>query len=74
MKDFKELKKQFVGFLKSYDKPLIVILDSLDQLRDGDSGLKNWIPTSLAENVTLVLSTIPGEKYAVEPQLRVCTV
>ena len=50
---------------------IIVILDSLDQLRDQGSRLKDWIPEDLPPNVTMVMSAIPGEEFVVGPELKV---
>lgn len=41
-------------------RPLIVVLDALDQLAGMARGL-SWLPAALPANVRLVVSTLPGE-------------
>lgn len=54
------------------EKPLVIFLDSLDQLAVDDGARQMvWLPNKLPENVKMVLSTLPEEKYEVYPQLRV---
>ncbi len=45
----------------TYDKPLLVFIDSLDQLTDEDLGRSNikWIPEMLPPHCFLVMSTLP---------------
>ncbi len=71
--DLKSLKETFVDHLRGYGKRLVMVIDSLDQLRDAGAGLRDWIPAQLPNNVHLILSTIPGAEYKIEPQLKVCT-
>lgn len=43
------------------DKPLVLFLDALDQLADGDSARSlAWLPADLPPHVRLVVSTLPG--------------
>lgn len=69
--ELKELKQQFLDIIQSSTKPLTIILDSLDQLRDAAAGLKEWIPRSLPKHVTFIVSTIDEKAYQVGPELRV---
>ncbi|XP_078381360.1 uncharacterized protein LOC144664106 [Oculina patagonica] len=62
--DFKTLCKQFLDALKlaSKSQPLILFLDSLDQLTDEDNGRNlEWLPFELPSNVKIVVSTLPEE-------------
>jgi hypothetical protein len=53
-----ELPKRLA--LASASNPLIVFLDSLDQLVGGDGANVSWIPSELPPNVRLVTATRPG--------------
>lgn len=55
-----ELEAQASAFLglATADRPLIVFIDALDQLRG--QGLSRWIPIPLPEYVHLVISLLPG--------------
>ena len=58
--DFDELKDYFIGQLKiaTPDKPMIVLLDSLDQLSGENNAFKmNWLPQKLPPNVRFIVST-----------------
>ncbi len=46
--------------LATGDRPLIVVLDALDQLAGAARSL-SWLPAVLPANVRLVVSTLPGE-------------
>lgn len=46
------------------DRPLIIILDSLDQLVAGGSAYVSWLPMDLPDNVRLVVTTRTGEYLA----------
>jgi NACHT domain- and WD repeat-containing protein len=46
--------------LAKAERPLIVVLDALDQLAGMARGL-SWLPAALPANVRLVVSTLPGE-------------
>ena len=62
--DFKTLCKQFLDALKLASKspPLILFLDSLDQLTDEDNARNlEWLPFELPSNVKIVVSTLPEE-------------
>lgn len=55
--------------------PVILILDSLDQLSGDDGGLQlEWLPKTLPSNVYMILSTLPEEQYLCLPRLKVCTI
>ncbi len=60
---YADLIKKFHDALQqgSADKPLLVFIDSLDQLTDEDLGRSNlkWIPETLPVNCYLVVSTLP---------------
>ncbi|EGD76045.1 hypothetical protein PTSG_00754 [Salpingoeca rosetta] len=61
--DFEKLTKQFQAALKlgTADKPLVLVLDSLDQLSDEDQGRNlEWLPlASLPPNCAIVVSSLP---------------
>ena len=62
--DFKTLCKQFLDDLQlaAKNQPLILFLDSLDQLTDEDNGRNlEWLPFELPSNVKIVVSTLPEE-------------
>ena len=65
------MKEQFSQLLTSSTVPLTIILDSLDQLRDSGAGLKDWIPATVSQGVTLVMSMIDDPLYQVGPELKV---
>ena len=67
----KELKEYFCTLLEEQSDRTVLVLDSLDQLRDFGSKLKGWIPKKLPENVTMLLSCIPAEEFIVGPELKV---
>jgi NACHT domain. len=46
--------------LATAERPLIVVLDALDQLSGAARGL-SWMPAALPVNARLVVSTLPGE-------------
>jgi len=46
--------------LAKAERPLIVVLDALDQLAGAARSL-SWLPANLPANVQLVVSTLPGE-------------
>jgi len=48
--------------LASVDKPLVLFLDSIDQLSKAyNAGSLNWLPAELPDNVKLIVTTRPGE-------------
>ena len=58
--DFDELKDHFIGQLKlaTADKPMIILLDSVDQLSSENNAYKmTWLPRKLPENVRFIVST-----------------
>ena len=56
----------------SSSKPLVLVLDSLDQLSDDDAGRElDWLPKQLPDDVYIVLSTLPGDEYVCLPKLQV---
>jgi NACHT domain- and WD repeat-containing protein len=50
--------------LATAERPLIVFLDSLDQLAAGTGANVSWLPSDLPENVRLVTTTRPGDYLA----------
>ncbi len=61
---FEELVEEFPKrlALASAEKPLIIFLDSLDQLTSAHNARSlTWLPEKLPENVRMVLTTRPGE-------------
>jgi len=53
------------------DKPLVVMLDALDQLSDSNNARSlSWLPLTVPENCRVLVSTTPGEcKTALERKL-----
>ena len=51
-------------------RPLVVVIDSIDQLNDDSNGRSNldWIPDRLPGNVWLIVSTLP--QVSMHSQLR----
>ena len=60
---FKELKPAFATCLNfaTHDKPLVIVVDSLDQLNDEDQARSDlsWLPIDLPKHVYLIVSTLP---------------
>ncbi|XP_078617849.1 telomerase protein component 1-like [Branchiostoma floridae x Branchiostoma japonicum] len=59
--DYRGLSARFLELLykATEQKPLVLFIDSLDQLEGGDEGDDlTWLPTALPPNVHLVLSTL----------------
>ena len=73
LQDLKSLKDLFKDLLKNTTEPMVVVIDSLDQLRDYGAGLRGWIPEFLNDEVTMIISAIPGEQFRVIPELEVGT-
>jgi hypothetical protein len=71
---YEDLVKHFPTRLAAAtpDKPLIVMLDALDQLSDANNARSlAWLPTNVPENCRILVSTTPGErKTALERKLR----
>jgi len=62
--EFRQLEEEFPRrlALATPDKPLIVILDALDQLSDAEQARRlYWLPETLPPHVRLLVSTLPGE-------------
>ena len=54
------------------EKPLILFLDSLDQLDNADGGRQlDWLPKQLPPSVKIILSTLPDAKYICYPRCQV---
>lgn len=74
MQELKYLVEDFRDSMTyaSKKQPLVLILDSLDQLDSVDGGRHlYWLPRKLPANVYLVLSTLPQEQYGCYPRLKV---
>ncbi|KAJ7363342.1 hypothetical protein OS493_011630 [Desmophyllum pertusum] len=55
----------------SSSNPVVLVLDSLDQLSDDDGGRElDWVPKELPDNVYIILSTLPGTEYICFPSCR----
>lgn len=53
-------------------RPLVIILDSLDQLEPANNSHSlEWLPAVLKANVKIVLSTLEEEEYECFPILQV---
>ncbi|XP_019645210.1 PREDICTED: NACHT domain- and WD repeat-containing protein 1-like [Branchiostoma belcheri] len=68
-----ELREAFPAFLSkaTAEQPLVVILDSLDQLDPQDGARQlGWLPKTLPPHVKMILSTLPDEKYGCFQQLQ----
>ena len=62
--DYRELVEEFPKrlALAQANRPLVLVLDALDQLSDADHGRNLvWLPRELPDHVRFVVSTIPGE-------------
>ena len=73
-KDLKDLILDFKDLLKKAkkDKPLVLFLDSLDQLDDTNGGRNlHWLPRVLPANVKIVMSCLPQNQYKVFDKLKV---
>lgn len=61
---YEELINEFAKSLElaTADKPLILFIDSLDQLSDANNARSLvWLPGEMHENVSLIVTTRPGE-------------
>ena len=53
-------------------RPVVLMLDSLDQLPTGEGGRRlDWLPRKLPNNCYLIMSTLPGSEYECLPLLKV---
>ncbi|CAK9110519.1 Uncharacterized WD repeat-containing protein alr3466 [Durusdinium trenchii] len=53
------------------EEPLLLVLDSLDQLDNAENDRFNWLPSKLPEHVTLLVSSLPESYLAnILPALR----
>ena len=49
------------------ERPLVIFLDSLDQLSDLEGGRElKWLPTVLPPHVSIIVSTLPEEGRCLE--------
>jgi WD40 repeat protein len=73
--EYKDLVQEFPKrlALAKPDKRLVIFLDALDQLSDADNARNlTWLPADLPPNVSLTVSTLPGEcLHALESKLPV---
>ena len=65
------MKELFKRLLSEKDKELIIILDSLDQLRDSGAGIRQWMPKSLPKSITLILSSVLDGHSEIVDELKV---
>ena len=74
LQGIEDLKEEFVASLglPFGNAPLIIFLDSLDQLdpANGARGV-SWLPTEFSENVKIVVSTLVDRQYEAFPKLKV---
>ncbi|XP_048764016.2 NACHT domain- and WD repeat-containing protein 1-like [Ostrea edulis] len=63
MKNLQEYMPRFFRRISSLlKKPIIILLDSLDQLSAAHNAYElQWLPTSLPQNIRIVVSTLPRE-------------
>lgn len=75
LQDIRSLLEFFPKCLEKHassSNPVVLVLDSLDQLSDDDGGRElDWVPKKLPRNVYIILSTLPGEEYNCFPKLQV---
>ena len=59
-------------FLASTTRPLLLILDSLDQLDPSHNARQlQWLPAKLRPNVKIIVSTLPDAQFECLPVLQV---
>ncbi|XP_053314331.1 NACHT and WD repeat domain-containing protein 2 [Spea bombifrons] len=71
-KKVRDLHELFLNLLNesSFHRPLIIILDSLEQLSDTDDARKLWwLPIHLPRTVRIIISTLPN-KHGILQKLR----
>ncbi|ESO97320.1 hypothetical protein LOTGIDRAFT_114992 [Lottia gigantea] len=70
----KELANEFENTLDlaMEERPLLVVLDSLDQLDiTGGARQLSWLPSKLPKHVKMIVSTLPEPEYECFPRLQV---
>eukprot|EP01050_Picozoa_sp_SAG11_P004589 SAG11_NODE_297_length_11092_cov_15.717457_3_plen_385_part_00 len=68
---FQSLMEDTATELGKVGQPLVIFLDSVDQLTDEDQGRDmRWIPSQLPTNCRLVISCIPDSEYYCFPAFR----
>lgn len=76
---FQSIEAQLVDFrLVLYKgrptQPLVIYLDSLDQLDNAHESHKmTWLPSTLPPGTKVIVSTLPEEQYECFPALQVYT-
>lgn len=62
MQNMEEYEKVLPNLLKanSLQRPLIIIVDGLDQVKEYSSTSIKWIPKKLPDNVKLIISVAEG--------------
>ncbi|CAH1785829.1 unnamed protein product [Owenia fusiformis] len=71
--DIKGLNNDFLERLShaTTERPLVLYIDALDELIEwNDSRKLHWLPRELPENVHMILSTRPDERFQVYPALQ----
>ncbi|KAM4706593.1 NACHT and WD repeat domain-containing protein 2 [Discoglossus pictus] len=67
-----DLRELFLNLLNesSFHRPLVIVLDSLEQLSDADDARKLWwLPIHLPRTVRIIISTLPN-KHGILQKLR----
>ena len=62
--DYKQLVLEFPNrlALATAERPILLILDSLDQLSETDNGRDfSWLPVRIDKHVKMIVTTLPGE-------------
>ncbi|MHA1268489.1 MAG: DUF4062 domain-containing protein [Candidatus Helarchaeota archaeon] len=66
--DYSKLVQTFPNLLSlaSKQKPLIILIDALDQLSKSDESYNlNWLPRELPPNVRIIVSTLTGKSFSI---------
>ena len=74
LQDLMELLEFFPKCLEeaSTFRPVVMILDSLDQLPADEGGRRlDWLPGKIPDDCYLIMSTLPGSEYECLPHLKV---
>ena len=72
--EIKEAKEELMKVMElaKPEKPIVLILDSLDQLNPEDGAKQlNWLVIKLPPYVKVIVSTLPEEEYQCLPNLKV---
>ena len=73
-KDTKVLNELLESRIKSFpttEKPLLLLIDSLDQIDSADGGRQlDWLPRELPGHLKIIVSTLPDVKYGCLQRLK----